>query len=500
MSQIQTLKTSAFLSTEVRGSTLKQSTVTSTYPKDITQAILEQGAYCSNVFLTQMISYDKGKFLEEDRKISIVLKHKEWDYFDKRIVAIEDSNSKALVATDNNEDIDWTKEFDAEPVTYAMMALTGFEQDDWSIEFDAEHMHFGQDGLDDFDWSNKADDAPISLALMATNSEVTDESYYPRMDSRRPRISSYSPSSRSSTTRTPHRPQRPKKVVKSIWVKKGSTVGSQAVLPQTVKKSAMISPKQTWKPKGNYLDSVNRVRASRGGSQGAMLSLTVDAWKYRQETRAKVVTDFKEFKGGDVAFGNDSNKGDGSQEKEPLRHHLGSKEYYFPRGWIHLFGCKAIEDEVFLWHRRPGALSTCVKNINNLVERQLVRGLLQRHSKLDHLVWHDSTANGVAEESMDFIDDARTMLADFPSTYSILEEKRRNNLFQREKKHVDSTFTLSTANTPPQSTGNTPTDSDDDTPTDGVFSTNSFDAEEGGVADYNNLDPTIDVPLLPTPL
>ncbi|GJV43143.1 hypothetical protein Tco_1427679 [Tanacetum coccineum] len=49
--------------------------------------------------------------------------------------------------------------FDAEPVTYAMMALTGVEQDDWSIEFDAEHMHFGQDGLDDFDWSNKADDA-----------------------------------------------------------------------------------------------------------------------------------------------------------------------------------------------------------------------------------------------------------------------------------------------------------------------------------------------------
>ncbi|GJR76514.1 hypothetical protein Tco_0088879 [Tanacetum coccineum] len=33
---------------------------------------------------------------------------------EKRIVAIEDSNSKALVATDNNEDIDWTKEFDAD--------------------------------------------------------------------------------------------------------------------------------------------------------------------------------------------------------------------------------------------------------------------------------------------------------------------------------------------------------------------------------------------------
>ncbi|GJU87446.1 retrovirus-related pol polyprotein from transposon TNT 1-94 [Tanacetum coccineum] len=42
--------------------------------------------------------------------------------------------------------------------------------------------------------------------------EAVATSYYPRMDNRRPRISSYSPSSRSSTTRTPHRPQRPKKI------------------------------------------------------------------------------------------------------------------------------------------------------------------------------------------------------------------------------------------------------------------------------------------------
>ncbi|GJT63064.1 ribonuclease H-like domain-containing protein [Tanacetum coccineum] len=69
-------------------------------------------------------------------------------------------------------DIDWTKEFDAEPVTFAMMALTELEEDDWSMEIDAEPMHFGQDGLGDFDWSNIADDAPVSLALMATNSEV----------------------------------------------------------------------------------------------------------------------------------------------------------------------------------------------------------------------------------------------------------------------------------------------------------------------------------------
>ncbi|GKD71300.1 hypothetical protein Tco_1325390 [Tanacetum coccineum] len=93
-----------------------------------------------------------------------------------------------------------------------------------------------------------------------------------------------------------------------------------------------------------------------------------------------------------------------------------------------------------------------------------------------------------------------------------LHNDAQRNAFEKEKKRialekgkecVDSTFTLSTANTPPQSTGNTPTDSDDDIPKDGVFSTNSFDdentdTEEGGAADYNNMDPTIDVTSTPT--
>ncbi|GKA30962.1 putative ribonuclease H-like domain-containing protein [Tanacetum coccineum] len=82
------------------------------------------------------------------------------------------------------------------------------------------------------------------------------------------------------------------------------------------------------------------------------------------------------------------------------------------------------------------------------------------------------------------------------------EEKRRISI-AKGKEHVNSTFTLSTANTPPQSAGNTPTDSDDDIPKDGVFSTNSFDdentdTEEGGAADYNKMDPTIDVTSTPT--
>ncbi|GJV73317.1 ribonuclease H-like domain-containing protein [Tanacetum coccineum] len=524
-------------------------------------------------------------------------------------------------------------EFDAEPVTYAMMALTGVEQDDWSIEFDVEHMHFGQDGLGDFDWSNKADDAPISLALMATNSEAykaappptgtiippranvsftgidelairnkvvnqektntsqsaidrnkviiedwvdsddeetdvsesqketvfnkenseesfknrspnsqnsvgqesrtkglgnkggklcfvcyspnhlikdcnlhertfkhtqtqksngtqgsretrtvwnniqrvnhsnftrnsrypqqrrsfipsavltrdglistarpkmtqtvpskstanvtyqdtarsrvpqavlsrsTDGSYYPRMDNRRPRISSYSPSSRSSTTRTPDNHKDNKKVVKLIWVKKGSTVGSQAVLPQTVKKSAMISPKQTWKPKGNYLDSVNRGNGSYtlkqfeyGNPEEDLKDyaiITWMLWKYTGEQDK--LSDFKEFhsccgyKKHNVLFTDKeclilSPKFKFVDEdlvilRAPRKNDVYSLDLknIIPSGGITCLVAKATEDEAVLWHRRLGHVN--FKNINKLVKGNLVRGLPSKTFKLDH--------------------------------------------------------------------------------------------------------------------
>ncbi|GJR84344.1 hypothetical protein Tco_0155129 [Tanacetum coccineum] len=108
--------------------------------------------------------------------------------------------------------------------------------------------------------------------------------------------------------------------MKSIWVKKESTVGSQAVLPQnvSVKRSAMIKPTQTWRPKGAYLDSVNRDNGSYTLKQfeygnpeedlkdyaiidsGCSGSMTGDKDK---------LSDFKEFKGGYVAFGNDPKGG-----------------------------------------------------------------------------------------------------------------------------------------------------------------------------------------------
>ncbi|GKF36378.1 hypothetical protein Tco_0113136, partial [Tanacetum coccineum] len=83
------------------------------------------------------------------------------------------------------------------------------------------------------------------------------------------------------------------------------------------------------------------------------------------------------------------------------------------------------------------------------------------------------------------------------------EEEKKRNALAKGKECANSTFNLSTANTPPQSTGNTPTDSDADVPKDGVFSTNSFDdensdKEEVGDPDYNNMDHTIDVSSTPT--
>ncbi|GJX03335.1 ribonuclease H-like domain-containing protein [Tanacetum coccineum] len=154
----------------------------------------------------------------------------------------------------------------------------------------------------------------------AVLSQSTGRPYYPRMDNIRPRTSSFSPSSRPSTTRTPYRPQRPKKIMKSIWIKKGSTVGLQAVLPQKVriKGGVMINPKQTWRPKGNYLDSVNRDNGSYTLKQFEYGNPEEDLKDYaiinsgcsRSMTGDKdKLSDFKEFKGGYVAFGNDPNGG-----------------------------------------------------------------------------------------------------------------------------------------------------------------------------------------------
>ncbi|GJX93862.1 putative ribonuclease H-like domain-containing protein [Tanacetum coccineum] len=495
---------------------------------------------------------------------------------EKKIVAIEDSNSKALVATDNNEEVDWTKEFDDEPVTFAMMALTELEEDDWSMEIDAESVHFGQDGLGDFDWSNKADDTPVSLALMATNtreekqkeldqvlkerddfkvklekwtnasvlqnevlnkqrylsdkscigfgiessssedsdnssgntnsteflysnfqkakgfhavppptgtvippranvsftgidelairnkvinqektkssqpeidrnkviiedwvdsddeetdlnfseiqkktvvnsenSETSFENRYPhqkrsfipsavltreglkstarpkmtqtvpskrthnipRMDNIRPRTSSVSPSTRFSTTRTPHRPQRPKKIMKSVWVKKESTVGSQTVLPK-IGQGQAIDFKEF---KGGYVAFGNDPKGGRITGKGTITRILPIIAEYIghnvlfTDKECLILSPKFKFVDEDLVI-----------LRAPRKNDVYSLDLknIIPSGGVTCLVAKATKDEAVLWHRRLGHVN--FKNINKLVQGNLVRGLPSKTFKLDH--------------------------------------------------------------------------------------------------------------------
>ncbi|GJY70407.1 putative ribonuclease H-like domain-containing protein [Tanacetum coccineum] len=343
---------------------------------------------------------------------------------EKRIVAIEDSNSKALVATDNNEDIDWTKEFDAEPVTLAMMALTEVEQD----------------------WSHR-----VSLIQRFTSGK--DES------TARPKWTRTVPSKSTADVfyqgtarpKVPHATTKTQENCENLLGKEGSSVGSQGSTSTTVQETAMIKSNQTWRPKGNYLDSVNR-------NNGSYTLKQFEAIRERSKDYAIIdsgcsgsmtgdkdkLSDFKEFKGGYVAFGNDSKGGRISGkgtiktscldfEKvsyvEELKFNLLSvsqicdkkhnilftdkeclilspkfkfvdedlvilraprkNDVYsldlkniIPSGGITCLVAKATKDEAVLWHRRLGHVN--FKNINKLVKGNLVRGLPSKTFKLDH--------------------------------------------------------------------------------------------------------------------
>ncbi|GJS58424.1 putative ribonuclease H-like domain-containing protein, partial [Tanacetum coccineum] len=268
----------------------------------------------------------------------------------------------------------------------------------------------------------------------------TGRPYYPIMDNVRPRASSFSPSKGSYNTRTVHRSNSPKPIVKSKWVKKESTAGTQAVFPQNKgeKGGVVMSPTQQWRPNGPYLDHGNPEEELKdhaiidSGCSGSMIG-----------DKDKLL-DFKEYKGGYVAFGNDPKGGritgkgtiktscidfeNVSYVKE-LKFNLLSvsqicdkkhnvlftdteclilspefkivdenlvilraprnNDVYslnlnsiIPSGGVTCLVAKATEDEAILWHRRLGHVN--FKNINKLVKGNLVRGLPSKTFKHDH--------------------------------------------------------------------------------------------------------------------
>ncbi|GJX27963.1 ribonuclease H-like domain-containing protein [Tanacetum coccineum] len=293
---------------------------------------------------------------------------------EKRIVAIEDSNSKALVATDNNDDIDWTKEFDAEP------------------------MHFGQDGLGDFDWSNTADDTCESYKQLLQNYQTKKDNF----QKARSEILGYQMS-----------------------------LESLEVIIKTHEKN-----EYAWGDKYEQMEYDLKLRDLKLEEKQKELDQVLKERDDFKDNGTQAVLLYK-------STGRPYYQGDGYYKNSNYSH---SFTRFYPQG---------------------------------------------------------STAHTKTQENYDLSPILGKLLLS-------LAEKRRMHREKRGKESANSTLTLSTANTPSQSTPvkftlqvslmqEQPSSfySDDDIPKDGVFSTNSFDDEntdneEDGAPDYNNMDHTID--------
>ena len=85
---------------------------------------------------------------------------------ERKEVPITEPKSQPLVVQEALSEVDWSKEFDDEPVTYSMVAL---EEVDWSTTFDEEPGYAAlesRDGLGSFDWSMESEEEPVQLAMM----------------------------------------------------------------------------------------------------------------------------------------------------------------------------------------------------------------------------------------------------------------------------------------------------------------------------------------------
>ena len=87
------------------------------------------------------------------------------------------TDTKALVAQESLSEVDWSAEFDDEPVTYCRVAMeeevnNSVEELDWSSAFNKEAEHAAldpRDCLGGFDWSLESEDDPVLLAMVATS-------------------------------------------------------------------------------------------------------------------------------------------------------------------------------------------------------------------------------------------------------------------------------------------------------------------------------------------
>ncbi|GKA85211.1 putative ribonuclease H-like domain-containing protein [Tanacetum coccineum] len=370
---------------------------------------------------------------------------------------------KREVYRENHEDpLTQAKEWDTFDNTITMMTLTGVEQDDWTCSKMREASAFWtKDGLGDFDWSNKDDDTSVSLALMATNSEgnpeedlkdyaIIDSGCSGSMTGDKDKLS-YFKSSRKGKQPLGHLARRlRKKLSENLF---------ELLHMELFGPSNGI---QFWAEAVNTACYVlNRVLVTKPQLKTPYEILM---------GRSPNISFMRPF-GCSLTILNTLD-------------HLGKFDGKSEEGY--LLGYSTNSKGFRVYNRITRKVQDCL-HVNFLENQENQKG-----KGPDWISAYASrgTMSLMHQESLAKLHNDDQRIA--------FEEEKKRIALDKGKECVDSTFTLSTANTPPQSTGNTPTDSDDDIPKDGVFSTNSFDAEEGGVADYNNMDPTIDVPSTPT--
>ncbi|GJY35685.1 ribonuclease H-like domain-containing protein [Tanacetum coccineum] len=307
----------------------------------------------------------------------------------ERIVVLK-IQIKALVATANNEDIGLDKEFVLNQSTYADAGMTGVDTDDWSIEMIAQYL-----------W------------LMATNAEVpspkeilysissTYKGWVDKMDSRRPRLSSYlTYAIFTKGLLIDHKD--PRKLLNRYWGKEGNYCWIHSRTPTTVKRSAMISlQNKPWKPQGNYLDSVNRgaIQQERSQWDYAIIDIGCSGRKGTIKTSCldfEKVSYVEELKFNLLSVSQICDKKHNVlfTDKEclilspkfkfvdedlvilraPRKNDVYSLDLknIIPSGGITCLVAKATEDEAVLWHRRLGHVN--FKNINKLVKGNLFLG------------------------------------------------------------------------------------------------------------------------------
>ncbi|GJV06253.1 putative ribonuclease H-like domain-containing protein [Tanacetum coccineum] len=472
----------AFLSAEVKGSTLKQSTAEPAHiPKGYTQAISSKAPTAPTGFLTQMKFIWIRKFMRKTGR-SIDLKPKNGITFDKskiecfncqklghfarecrfakyqenrangrnekRIVAIEDSNPKALVATDNNEDIDWTKEFDAET-----NGLDDFdcEQPKPDVAHQSwleclsptEEIFLIELGLD-YSWiSSCALESLEGLGLSLSNSMESefhsgDETLliYTAMsplqgldETRRIRNKvvnqEKTKSSHQQSDRNKGNKEEDLKVESIVWLQRNCRMS------WTMAQEDMGHVK---------LQNINKLLKASGV----------------QESAYDWFVDKKGIKRGIIALKDSTANGVAERKNTTL---------------IEVARTIVSRTPFLLIQFWAEAVNTACYVLNRIWERKTM------------LI--DSKEQGISCDDVEDLDDQQfivhTAQPMHPEEYLLpktlnddtkdwFEEEKRRISIAKGKEQVDSTFTLSTANTPPQS----------------------------GVADYNNMDPTIDVPSTPT--